>query len=147
MTANYELRKQNSYCIRWEELARALRISNRNTKQQSVYFQYYFAPVCSLNEFRQTLNSLNSRVFSWCIGLALSSQNLTGVTLPLLTSLRRTVGVSPDYVRLIESSLQIQSRDYLKVLIQDHWFHILAIDRLYVRCSRSIQSTEMPILY
>ena len=38
-------------------------------KKQSI-FQYYFLPICSLNDLRQTYNS---RVYSLCIGLVLLS--------------------------------------------------------------------------
>ena len=60
----------------------------------------------SLNDLRKTKNS---RVYSVCIGLALLSQNywcrLTSTLYKPDTSLRRTVGVGPDGVRLRESSL------------------------------------------
>ena len=81
-------------------------IANIRTKTINFFFfEYYFVPVCSFNDFRQTATD----VYSLCISIQLqciSELPVSGCKPD--TSLRRTVELGPDGARLRESSMYYQ---------------------------------------
>ena len=107
--ANYYLEKQNSYCItKYFEKSQSGHWRFQTFAQKQSIFQCYFVPFCSLNDFRQTKHR---RVFIVHQLSFIISQNYRSHATSTLykpdTSLRRTVELGPDVVRLRESSLYL----------------------------------------
>ena len=79
--------------------------------------------------------TLDRRVFSICIGSALLFQNywchLTSTLYKPDTSLRRTVGVSPDSVHLRESSLFIKNKIHKP--LGHPYINLYVVETVYLR--------------
>ena len=110
MKANYYLEKQISYYVaEYVEKSQSGHKRFQTFAQKQSIFQYYFFQLVVLS----TLDRLKRDVYSLCIGSALLSQNYKShVTSTLYKpdiSLRRTVELGPDGVRLTESSLYHKS--------------------------------------
>ena len=117
MKANYYLEKQNSYYVtKYVEKSQSGHGRFQTFAQKQSIFQYYFVPVCSFNDFRQTKNR---RVFIVHQLSFIISQNYrshdTSTPYKPDTSLRRTVELGTEGVHLRESSLYCYSSGMLFV--------------------------------